>query len=157
MQYRGRKASATLEFAVVFPVLLFLLLALIVGGMGVFHYQQVAALAQEACRYSCVRGAEFQKDSNQPSPTQEQVLQQSISPLAVGMDSSGLLLHLQWIDQGLNAVQDWDGAPKTVKSLNKQGEYVTNTVRATVTYTWSPGILIGSLTLTSTYEIPMSE
>jgi Flp pilus assembly protein TadG len=153
---RRRFGSQTVEAAIVFPVLLFLLLGLILGGMGVFRYQQVACLAQEAARYACVRGGDYQDDNNQDSPSQDQILQQAVLPMAVGMDPGSLSLHVQWIDQGTSTVQDWDAASKDVKSLTQQGEYVTNTVRVTVTYQWSPGLFIGTTTLQSVCEVPMS-
>jgi Flp pilus assembly protein TadG len=156
-QSERRRGSAAVEAAIVFPVLMFLLLALIVGGIGVFRYQQVALLSQEASRWASVRGADFQKDADAPSPTRDQILQQAALPLAVGMDPSQLSLQVQWIDQGNGTVQDWDSAPKYVKSQTPKGEWVTNTVRVTVTYQWAPGLLVGPLTLTSCCEGPMSE
>jgi Flp pilus assembly protein TadG len=156
-QAKRRRGSAAIEAAIVFPLLLFLLLSLIVGGIGVFRYQQVALLSQEASRWAGVRGADFQKDADAPSPTQAQILQKAALPLAVGMDPKSISLRVQWIDQGDGTVQDWDNAPKYVKSQTPGGEWVTNTVRVTVTYQWAPGVLVGPLTLTSCCEGPMSE
>jgi Flp pilus assembly protein TadG len=156
-QSERRRGSQAVEAAIVFPVLMFLLLALIVGGIGVFRYQQVALLSQEASRWAGVRGADFQKDADAPSPTQAQILQQAVLPLAVGMDPSSISLQVQWIDQGNAKITDWDSAPKYVKSQTPGGDWVTNTVRVTVTYQWSPGLLVGPLTLTSCCEGPMSE
>jgi Flp pilus assembly protein TadG len=155
-QVRRRRGAHAVEAAIVLPVMLVLLLGLVVGGMGVFRYQQVACLAQEAARWTCVRGGDYQKDTDAASPTQNQVLQQAVLPLAVGMDPSQLALKAQWIDQGTNTTLDWDSAPKDVKSLNGAGEYVTNTLRITITYTWSPGLFLGPVTLTSVCEVPMS-
>jgi Flp pilus assembly protein TadG len=151
-----RRAAVTVEAAVVLPVLLFLILFLIVGGMGVFYYQQVACQAREAARWACVRGGDYQKDTNQESPTQAQIFQQAVLPMAVSMDTSQLSLQVQWIDRGSNTVQPWDGAAKDVKSITPLGEYVTNSVRTTVTYNWSPGLFTGPVTLTSVCELPMS-
>ena len=156
-QSERRRGSQAVEAAIVFPVLLFLLLSLIVGGIGVFRYQQVALLSQEASRWAGVRGADFQRDADAPSPTEAQILQQAALPFAVGMDPSMISLRVQWVDQGNGTVQDWDNAPKCVKSQTPGGEWVTNTVRVTVTYQWAPGVLVGPLTLTSCCEGPMSE
>ncbi|HBI44300.1 MAG TPA: hypothetical protein DDY78_15835 [Planctomycetales bacterium] len=156
-QSKRRRGSQAIEAAIVFPVLLFLLLSLIVDGIGVFRYQQVALLSQEASRWAGVRGADFQRDADAPSPTRDQILQQAALPFAVGMDPSKISLQVQWVDKGNATVQDWDSAPKYVKSQTPGGEWVTNTVRVTVTYQWSPGLLVGPLTLTSCCEGPMSE
>jgi Flp pilus assembly protein TadG len=152
----GRPGAVAVETAVVLPVFLFILLAIIVGGMGVFRYQQVACLAREAARRASVCGADYQKQTNQSSPTQEQICQQAVLPLAAGMDPASLNVTVQWVNQGNNTVQGWDSAPKDVKSINALGEYVTNAVRVTVTYTWTPGLLLGPITLTSVSQVPMS-
>ena len=114
-------------------------------------------LAQEAARWASARGADYQKDTNQSSPTQDQIRDQAVLPLAVSMDTSQLSVQVEWVDKGSNTSTDWDAATKDVKAITPQGEYVNNTVRVTVTYNWSPGILIGPLTLSSRCEVPMSE
>jgi Flp pilus assembly protein TadG len=152
-----RPGAHTLEAAMVLPPLVLLLLALIVGGMAVFHYQQVAFLAQEATRWACVRGEDYQEDTNQASPTEQQILQTAVLPRAVAMDPSQLKLQVQWIDQATGTAQDWDAAPKRVRSVTAQGSYVTNTVQVTVTYTWSPGVFAGPFTLSSTCTLPMCQ
>jgi hypothetical protein len=52
------------EFAVVAGVTCLLLLGLIAGGLGVFRYQEVAALAREAARYASTHGNQYRKDAN---------------------------------------------------------------------------------------------
>jgi Flp pilus assembly protein TadG len=152
----GRPGAAAVETAFVLPVFLFLLLGIVAGGMGVFRYQQVACLAREAARRASVCGADYQKETNQTSPTQAQIIQQAVTPLAVGMDPASLNVTVQWVSQATNTAQSWDTARKDVKSINSQGEYVTNSVCVTVTYTWSPGLFLGPVTLTSVSQVPMS-
>jgi Flp pilus assembly protein TadG len=156
MNRQRRGAALTLEAAIVLPVMLVMLFGLMVGGMGVFRYQQVACLAHEAARYASVRGSYYQNDTGQSSPTTAQILQTAVLPMLVGMDPDQLSITVQWINQGSNTAYDWDTAPKSVKSINSLGEYVTNSVRVTVTYQWSPGIFVGSVTMTSVSELPMS-
>jgi Flp pilus assembly protein TadG len=153
---RRRAGATTLEAALVIPIVLFLLLALVVGGTGVFLYQQVACQAREAARWASVRGGDYQKELNQPSPDTQTILQQAVLPKAVAMESDNLSLSVRWVNKATGVASDWDAAPKDVKSVNPAGEYVTNSVRVTVTYQWSPGVLLGNLTLTSTSELPMS-
>src|SRR5580700_6885673 len=151
-----RSGAHAVEAAIVLPVMLFLLLGLLLGGMGVFHYQQVACQAREAARYACVRGADFHRDTRQQSPSQDAIFQQAVVPCAVSMDTSQLSVSVQWIDESTGTAYDWDTASKNVKSLTALGEYVTNRVRVTVTYVWSPGIFISPITITSVSELPMS-
>ncbi len=151
-----RRAALAIEAAVVYPVLIFLLLGLIIGGMGVFRYQQVACQAREAARWASVRGSDWANTTDQPSPTQKQIFDQAVAPFTAGMDTSKIAIQVQWIDQASGQIYDWDSGKRHPKSV-KSGDYVTNKVRVTITYQWSPGLLIvGPLYLKSCSEIPMS-
>jgi hypothetical protein len=146
-----------IESALVYPLLFLLLLGLIVGGLGVFRYQQVACQAREASRYACVHGARYQKDTGNPCPSQAQILQQVVLPLAAGMDPQNLSLQLQWIDETKGAVVPWDQAGKWPTGVDVTGATVNNRVRATVTYQWWPEVfLAGPINLSSVSEIPMA-
>lgn len=154
--HRARAGAVAVEAAVVYSVLLFLILGLIVGGMGVFRYQQVACHAREAARYASTRGSDWQKETNQDSPTQDQVLKDAVVPLLAGMDATKVTMQIDWIEQTTGMVVPWDKAAKYPRSLNGANEYVTNSVRVTITYQWSPDLIFGTLYLTSTCELPMT-
>jgi uncharacterized membrane protein len=152
-----RRAAMAVEAAVVFPVVVFLFLALVLGGVGVLRYQQVACQAREAARWACVRGVSWAQETNQTSPTKQQILQQAVLPMAAGMDPTNLSIQVFWVNQSTGAAVDWDSAGKDVMSLNAANSPVTNTVRVTITYQFSPGLLLlGPINLQSTSEIPMS-
>lgn len=154
---RCRRAAMTVEAAIVLPVMLFLLLALIIGGMGVFRYQQVACQAREAARWASVRGNRWHAATRQTSPTQQQILQNAVLPFAAGMDTAQISIQVQWINEVSGAVVPWDQSSKAPRSLTANNQGVTNRIRVTVTYQWSPGVLLsGSLNLSSTCEMPMS-
>jgi Flp pilus assembly protein TadG len=145
------------EAALVQPVMLFLLLALVVGGMGVFRYQQVVCQAREAGRWAAVRGSDWQKNTGQASPTQDQIYQQAVAPFLSGMDAKSLSFQVFWVDQKTGTAVPWDKARKDPQSLTKTGDYVTNTVRVIVTYQFSPEVFfLSSIQLSSTSEFPMS-
>src|SRR5207248_6751306 len=84
-----RRGAVTVETAIVLPVLCLLVFGLIVGGMGVSRYQLVAFLSREAARYAAVRGADWQRETGQASPTQQQITDTVVAPLAVSMDPAG--------------------------------------------------------------------
>lgn len=152
-----RRAAVTVEAAVVYPLLFLLLFGLIVGGVCVFRYQQVALLAREAARYTSVRGTSCQKETNQPPPTAAQIAQQVVLPMSAGMEPDRVTVQVQWVSPASNTVVDWDSSRKSPTSLDKQGNPVANRVRVTVTYVWDAGILFPApLTLQSVCEIPMS-
>jgi Flp pilus assembly protein TadG len=54
-----RRGTTSIEFVMSCPVVFFLIFATIVGGMGVFRYQQVAALAREGARWASVHGSPY--------------------------------------------------------------------------------------------------
>ena len=154
----GRRRGAVLvESAVVYPLLFLLLFGLIVGGLGVFRYQQVACQAREAARYACVHGAAWQRETQQTCPTTADVRQDIVLPLAAGMDPDKLTVQVEWIDGISGAVTDWDGAGKWPTGTTQAGGRVTNRVRVTVTYAWWPEVfLAGPINLKSVSEVPMA-
>ncbi len=154
---RRRRGALTVETAVVLPVLLFLVLMIVVGGIGVFRYQQVACLAREGTRWTAVRGSLWQLETGQTSPAQQDILQNAVLPLAVGMDASKITIQAEWIDGQTGAATAWDSSRKNPTSLSKMSQGVTNRVRVTVNYAWAPGVLLsGSVNMTSVSEVPLS-
>jgi Flp pilus assembly protein TadG len=152
-----RRGALTVEAAIVLPVVLFLILALIIGGMGVFRYQQVACQARDAARWTSVRGSQWHLATRQASPTQDEILKNAVLPLAAGMDTTKISIQVEWIDEVTGKVVPWDSSRKSPRTLTKANQGVTARVRVTVTYQWNPGVLVpGSLNLTSVSEMPMS-
>jgi Flp pilus assembly protein TadG len=151
----SRTGALTLEAALVFPVFVLLQVAIILGGTGIFRYQQTACLAREAAHWASVRGGDYERDTEQTSPTKADIWTQAIVPCLMDIDASQLTLKVEWIDKANNQVVDWDAAPKDVRSLTALGEYVTNSVRVTVTFQWTTG-LFGNRALSSVSEWPMS-
>jgi Flp pilus assembly protein TadG len=152
----SRRGAAAVEAAVVYPVLMLLLFGLIVGGLGVFRYQQVALLAREGARAASVRGSRWEKETAQPSPTQRQLSDQ-VKALAAGMDPALLTVQVDWVDVAGGTVTPWDSASKKTTSPAANGDPVANHVRVTVTYQWVPELfLAGPLTFRSVSEVPQT-
>src|SRR5579883_2066201 len=64
---RDRRSGTTLvESALIYSLTFLLLLGLLVGGMGVFRYHELASLAREGARYASTHGAQYRKDIGQP-------------------------------------------------------------------------------------------
>ncbi|HEV3118636.1 MAG TPA: hypothetical protein VGY58_16415 [Gemmataceae bacterium] len=154
---KPRRAALTVEGAFIYPLMIFLLLALVIGGVGILRYQQVAAEAAEAARYACVHGRDFAAATDSRSPTASQIVEQTVLPVAVGMDPAELSVQVQWLDASSGTMLDWDQCTKDVYSTTPSGEYVSNRVRVTVRYRWTPNFFgVGSLYLTNTCELPMA-
>ena len=161
MRFRSRpgrrRGALVVESALVYPLLVLLLLGLIVGGLGVFRYQQVACQAREAARWAAVRGLEMKKESGQAPPTRQEIIRQAVLPLAAGMDPAKLTVQVEWIDQVTGQAHDWDAVNKAVTGMTAAGDPVTHRVRVTVTYRWSPELfLAGPLNLKSVSEMPIA-
>ena len=151
-----RRGVAAAETAVVLSVLLVLVFGIIAGGIGAFRHQQVQCFASEGARWASVRGSGYQSDASGPSPTRQQIVDRAVLPRAVGVRPADLTVEVAWIDRATNTVWDWDAAPKDVRSVTAGGEYVSNSVRVTVTYRWTPGALWGARDITGVCELPLS-
>lgn len=159
MRRRTQKRSGAVaaESAVVFSVTFMLFLGLIVGGIGVFRYQQVACQAREAARWACVHGSGWQFDKGQPPSTKQQILENAVLPYASGMDPAKLSLDVQWINKVTGASVDWDSSTRAPTSTDAYGNRVSNVVQVTVTFQWTPDVyLAGPLNLRSVSRIPIS-
>jgi Flp pilus assembly protein TadG len=136
---RRRHGTTAVEFAVTCPILFFLLFATIVGSLGVFRYQQVAAVAREGARWASVHGGQYEQDTGKPAATPEDVFNKVILPAATMLRPEHLSYSVTW-DQSNMPLQVSDDVQ----------EPFGNTVIVTVTYQWFPEILlIGPYTLTS--------
>lgn len=152
-----RRAALAVETAIVLPVMVFLLLMLFIGGIGVFRYQQAACLAREGARWASVRGSSWQIDTDSSPTTQDDIRQNAVLPLAVGMDPSKVTVQVELIDGVTGTATAWDSSRRSPLALNAQNLGVTNRVRVTVNYEWTPGVLLpGTINMTSVSEMPMS-
>jgi len=153
MLKRGpRRGSVLVEAAVVYPVLFLLVLAIILLGIVVFRYQQVAHVAREASRWASVHGGRYAKENNKTAATEQDIYDNAIHPYATGMRASGLTYTVTW---NKDAGGNWDKNPtQTVTTVNAatgqtEEKFVSNTVSVTVTYQWNTG-LFGTIPVSST-------
>ena len=147
LRRRSRRGATIVELAVVGPPTFLLMLGLLVGGLGIFRYQQVAHLAREAARWAAVRGSDYASETGNPAATAADVYNQAIAPIAAGLDPSKLTSSVAW---GTN------NSPYHTATVSGQTAKVTSTVAVTVTYQWLPEALLGGITLTSTSVCVMS-
>jgi hypothetical protein len=170
MIYASRKqprhGTNLVEFALVGNVVFLLFLGLVIGGMGIFRYQEMAHLARLTARYAASHAGQYAQENSQaiqagtlPNVNDAYLLNNVVKANAVSMDPT--LLQVQVSINCLSGTFDWDNtaatnnrSPYSTTSSNKQ---VTNTVTVTVTYTWLPeAYLAGPITLQSTAVMPMS-
>jgi Flp pilus assembly protein TadG len=144
--HRRRAGTTTVEFAITCPIAFFLVFAIIVGGLGIFRYQQVASAAREGARWASVHGGEYAKDTGQPAATPQDIYTNSILPAASSLDPDDLSYEVTW---------DKSNMPLSVDE-NVQVPF-GNTVTVMVTYQWFPELyLVGPFSLTSTSTVQMA-
>src|SRR5262249_15859062 len=86
-----RRGVSHVERAIIYPLTLLLLPGILIGGLGIFRYQQVASLAREGARYASVRGAKYaQSVPGATAATQSDVYNNAIKPRLVMLDESQL-------------------------------------------------------------------
>ena len=142
---QSRRGATTFELAVTLPIAFFLIFATIIGGLGVFRYQQVASLAREGARWASVHGSEYELDTGKPAATAEDVFNTIIKPGSVSLRPEYLTYEVSW---------DQTNEPLTVYENVEQP--VGNTVTVRVNYAWFPEMyLIGPFTLTSSSTTQM--
>jgi Flp pilus assembly protein TadG len=151
-----RRGATTVETAIVMSVFFVLLIAILVTGIGVFRYQQVAWLAREAGRYASVHGDEYAKEFGKKSPTQQEIIDNAITPYLVGMDPTQVTVTVEVIDGARDTASAWDTSNKAMRTFSAKGEYVSNRVRVTVTYPWTPGVFGTPVTVGSTTDLPIT-
>lgn len=138
--FRMRRRGATVvEFAIAAPVAIFLILAVMVGAMGVFRYQQVAALAREGSRWASVHGYQYQKETGLPAATPDDIFNEGVLPRSTAL-----------IPEYLSCQVTWDVSNIPLQVHEDVEHPVGNTVTVTVSYEWFPDLyLVGPFHLTS--------
>ena len=142
-----RPGAVILESAAVYGLTAVVLFALLIGGIGVFHYQEVAYLAQEGARWACVKGTDYQSEvAGAKAATAKDVYDNAIKPKIFTLDEDRLSYNVHWNSKN---------SPVTPSSDYTKG--VRHTVTVTVTYEWLPEwFFIGPMTMTSSTTVQMS-
>lgn len=143
----ARKGTTVVEAAVVYPTVFLLMLGLVVGGLGVFRYQEVAHLAREGARWASVHGGQYAKENGASAATQDGVKTNVVTPDAVILDPKLLDCKVTWDDS----------TELPVYYDTKANKWKSNNVTVTVTYQWTPELyLVGPITLSSSTTMPVA-
>ena len=145
-----RVGASAVEFAFVAPIAFFLLFSIIIGGLAVFRYQEVAHLAREASRYASVHGGLYERENVKPA-IDEDGIRDFIFTRSYLLDPDHLTSQATWrYDDKMPQRADPDANPPG-------SEVLVNTVTVTVTYQWFPELfLVGPFTMTSTSEVSIT-
>lgn len=91
-----RRGASVVEMAIVAPLVFAMTIGVIMGGLGVFRYNQVASLAREGARWASVRGPEYQRLNQAPRPTADDLMAEVISKRSVALNQKLLQCDLVW-------------------------------------------------------------
>ena len=165
-----RRAGVLIETAIVLPIAFLLILGILIGGMAVFRYQEVAHVARLTARYAAVHGGQYAQDNaaaitagTLPNVNKNYLTQNIAAANALILDSSKLSVSATITTH--SGSYDWDDTTdnnnrmpySTYADSNNNTDYVANTVKVTISYQWMPEwFLAGPITLTSTSVVPMS-
>jgi Flp pilus assembly protein TadG len=162
-----RSGASTVEFAAAAGTTMFLIFAILIGGSGIFRYQEVAHLAREGGRYSATHGGQYQKDGIATKTGVPQVISSSdvqnyLLPKTAALDPSKLTISASWSTGPTSSPPPTNPTPinmptyvDTSSGSQPPGQSVLqNYVTVKVTYQWFPELfLIGPITLTSTSTV----
>ena len=162
-RFRRRRGATVVEFAIVAPLVFFLFFAQLVGGLGVFRYQQVAHLAREGARYASTHGGTYQDEgiaeqTGVAAVADSSKLSSYLAKKAVLLDPTRLHVKVTWTAPSSYTPVNMPSYVDTNPNLIPPGQSVIfNSVIVTVAYQWFPELyLVGPITLSSTSEMPMS-
>ena len=141
LRHLRRSGTSVVECAVVAPLVFIFVLALMIGAIGIFRYQEVASLARRGARYAIVHGTQYAATSGNPAATP------AIKPNAVALDLNKLSYSVTW---------NTTNAPTHGAVVNGSPVAIQNTVTVTVNYVWIPEAYFGGVTLSSTSVMVMS-
>jgi Flp pilus assembly protein TadG len=151
------------EFAFAAGVLFLLIVGIIVGGLGVFRYQEVAHLAREGSRYASTHGGKYHLDGKAaqtgvPAVSTSAHVRDYLLTRSTALEPARLQITAAWSAptsiSPINMPTYVDPDPTLVPPGQKT---IRNYVTVTVTYEWVPeAFLIGPITLSSTSTMAMS-
>jgi hypothetical protein len=113
MASRGRRRSrgqALVEFALVAPLLFFLLIGIIEAGRFIYHYEMLNNAARAGVRYAIIHGAESGDPTGPPDDPTGADVKQAVSDAALGLVGVGSLTIPDPIYSGPNGPSNKRGS-----------------------------------------------
>src|SRR5262249_14709888 len=149
MRLHAKKRAATtmVECAFIFPVTFLLLLGIVIGGLGMFRYQEMAHLARVASRYAATHGSQWARETGNTPVTPSDIYNATVVPGAVALDLTQMTYSITY-----NTSSD----VYHTNTVNGQVVGTYNTVSVTLTYQWLPEAILGGVSMRSTSVMNMS-
>ena len=148
-----RSGATLVESAFVYPVVFLVMLGIVLVGIAVFRYQQVAHAAREGARWAAVRGATFSRENPAlPPGTAANVFTYGVQPHASAMGLKPSDVTVVWTNNN-----EQTSSVVVVDPVTGKSKIATkiNTVAVTVRYSWNTG-LFGTIPVSSTAIMPIN-
>lgn len=160
---RSRAGVTVVEFAVISTITFFLVFAIIIGGLGIFRFQEVSHLAREGSRYASTHGGKYKLAgldvlTGVPAVASNSDMRNYLLPKAHLLDPNLLTIAVSWTASGKYLIPNMPTYSEDFPNVVPPGQNAAiNYVTVTVTYQWYPELFLkGPITLTSTSTLPMS-
>ncbi len=137
---QSRRGATAVEFAFVGSAAFVVLFGLLIGGLGVFRYQQVVRVAREGSRWASVHGTSYAAATGKAAATATDVYNNAIVPYASGLNLNRLTYSVAW---------NTSNSPSYTSTSGTSQVTVANTVTVTVNYNWIPEAYVGAITMSS--------
>ncbi|HUQ72220.1 MAG TPA: TadE/TadG family type IV pilus assembly protein [Planctomycetaceae bacterium] len=95
-----REGACIVEFAMVGPIVLLLLIGMSFAGLATFRYIQLANVARHAARWAAVHGKRYSAATETPTATADDVYQSAIKPRLVATKPEQLDWDVEWSADG---------------------------------------------------------
>lgn len=162
-----RTGGTLVECAIVFPLTFLIILGMVVGGAGIFRYQEVSHLARLGARYAATHGgmytdAKLPQSTGVPAVTSSDDVRNFYLKGPTLTEGSRLVLLKP---ESLQVEVRWSEAdrvnppnyPCYADPSDVTGQkIIRNTVTVTLTYNWIPELWLGPITLKSSSTMPMA-
>lgn len=95
-----RQGAAIVEFALIGPVVLMLLIGMSFAALATFRYIQLANVARHAARWAAVHGKRYAAATSTELATADDVYQEAIKPRLVATKPEQLQWNVDWSADG---------------------------------------------------------
>lgn len=155
---RRRSGASLAEMAIVSSVFFLLLFGIIVGGLAVFRFHQVATLAREGARWASTHGSQFSADYRMGTLTTESMIKDQMTSRARGLDLDParfrVTVFLETPDTTPPTSIPWDASDRSPNNALR-----AKMVRVRLEYQWVPEVFLfgsGFVWMRGESAIPMN-
>ncbi|MBY0523979.1 MAG: hypothetical protein K2R98_11305 [Gemmataceae bacterium] len=161
MHYRPthtrRSGAVVIECAIIYPVIFMMTIGLVVGGLGVYRYNELAHLSHSCARYASVHGGGYSSE-NKVAISAGTLPSVDLAYLQNYVKNQAILLDKTKLTVSVNMITSAGSNPWSLTNNGVVTGGNADVVSVTVTYVWVPEVayFTGPITMSHTAVLPMS-